>query len=188
MKYFVERQILKLVGNTVRTYDENRKLICKAEQKAFKLKEQIHFFKDEEKTDELFSIKARKVIDISATYDIFDKSGKVVASLRRKGLASSFVRDEWLILNDKEEQIGSIVEDSNLLGLLRRYLDFVALFVPQKFHVFVGEKEVGTMQQNKNPLTVKLACDFNDGIEKQLGSLLPIAIPSMIIIIEARQG
>lgn len=188
MKLQVERQILKLVGATVRTFDENRNLICKAEAKAFVLKEQVHFYTNEEKTQELFSIKARKIIDFGATYDIFDQTGTKVAALRRKGLSSAFVRDEWLILNQQDQEIGTIVEDSNLLGILRRYLDFVALFVPQKFVIAVSGNVVGSMQQNKNPFSVKLSCEFSDTIQTQLGTLLPIAIPSMLAIIEARQS
>lgn len=139
-------------------------------------------------TEKLFSIKARNIIDISATYDIFDNNGNAIASLRRKGLASSFVRDEWLILNTSEQQIGTITEDSDLLGILRRYVNFVALFVPQKFEITTGSGVIGTMQQNKNPLTVKLECTFNEDIQSQLGTLLPIAIPSMLAIIETRQA
>lgn len=189
MKLQVERQILKLVGATIRTYDENRNLLCRADQKGFKLKEQIYFYKDEEKTQELFSIKARKILDIASTYDIFDTNGTILGSLRRKGMASTFVRDEWLILDGKEQQIGMIQEDSQLLGVIRRFIDLAALFMPQKFHVTIGNEQVGKMQQNKNPLTVKLACDFADDFGKRLGNeTLAFAIPSMLAIIEARQN
>ncbi len=179
MKLQVERQILKLVGATVRTFDENRTLLCKAEAKAFTLKEQVNFYKDEAKTQQFFSMQARQIMDFGATYDIFDQTGTKVAALRRKGMASAFVRDEWLILNQTDQEIGTINEDSNLLGVLRRYFDFVALFVPQKFVIATTTGVIGTIEQNKNPLTVRLACDFSDQIENQLGTLLPIAIPSI---------
>lgn len=185
---YVERQFLKLVGATVRTFDANRVLLCKAEQKAFKLKEDIPFFSDENKTQEIFRIKARSIIDIAATYDITDPAGNRIGSLRRKGLSSTFVRDEWLILNATEQEIGLIQEDSNILGLLRRYVDFVALFVPQKFSVTMGGQVVGNMEQNKNPFTVKLTCTLQPGATQQLGSILTYAIPSMLAIIEARQN
>lgn len=185
---YVERQFLKLVGATVRTYDANRNLLCKAEQKAFKLKEDIPFFADENKTQEIFRIRARNIIDIAATYDISDPNGNRIGSLRRKGLASTFVRDEWVILNASEQEIGLIQEDSNILGVLRRYVDFVALFVPQKFSILMGGNEVGTMQQNKNPFTVKLTATISQQAVSQLGSILTYAIPSMLAIIEARQN
>lgn len=188
MQYSVERKFLKLVGATIRTFDANRNLVAIAEAKAFKLKEQIYFFSDEAKTNAIFSIKARKVLDISATYDIFDPNGTVIASLRRKGMSSTFVRDHWLILDASENQIGEIVEDSNVLGALRRYIDMIALFIPQKFHITYGTEEIGTMQQNKNPFTVKLDCNYRPEVAQKLGSILPVAIPSMIAFIEARQS
>lgn len=187
MKYRAERQFLKLVGATVRTYDESNNLACKAEAKAFKLKEEITFFSDEEKTKSLFSIKARNIFDISATYDIF-VNGTKQAALRRKGLASAFVRDEWHILDQNDVQIGLITEDSNMFGIIRRWVDFVALIFPQKFEIRFGDSLVGTMQQNKNPFTVKLACDYDDAKVGNLGSILPVAIPSMLAIIDARQS
>ena len=75
MKLTVERQFLKLIGETVRTYDDQRVLLCRADQKAFKLKEQIYFYRDESKQQLFFSAIARNIIDIAPTYDIFDASG-----------------------------------------------------------------------------------------------------------------
>ena len=76
-------------------YSSERTLICRAEQKAFKLKEHIVFYADENKTQPLFSIKARKVLDFGVTYDILGPDQvTVLASLRRKGLRSALVRDE----------------------------------------------------------------------------------------------
>lgn len=189
MKLLVERQFLKLVGATVRTYDQNHTLLCKAEQKAFKLKEQLYFFHDEAKTQPYFSAMARNIIDISPTFDIFNNENQRICSLRRKGFSSTFVRDEWLILNSSDSPIGEITEDTGLLGVLRRYVDSIALFVPQKFQITVNGQEVGRMQQNRNPFTVKLDCNFDDNIAELLGNpLAPLAIPSVLAIIEARQN
>ena len=188
MRLTVERQFMKLIGETVRTFDESGTLLCRADQKAFKLKEQIYFFHDEDKQQPYFSVMARNIIDIAPTYDIFNAEGVKVCSLKRKGLSSTFVRDHWLILNESEVQIGEIIEDSNMLGVLRRYIDFVALFVPQEFELRIENQIVGNMQQNKNPFTVKLHCDFSDDITSTIGTLLPLAIPSVLALIEARQN
>ncbi len=188
MKLLVERQFLKLIGETVRTYDENHTLLCRADQKAFKLKEQIYFFHDEEKQQPYFSVMARNILDIAPTYDIFDTDGKRICSLRRKGITSTFVRDHWLVLNADEVQIGEIVEDTDLFGVLRRYIDFIALFVPQKFEIHIGDKTVGHMQQNKNPFTVKLACEIDDAVATEFGALPTLAIPNVLALIEARQN
>ncbi len=183
----VLRQWGQLFGTNIRTLDTNGQLICFSQAKAFKLKEDIAFYRDEAKTSELFRVKARNVIDISAIYDMFDVNGQVFGSLRRKGLASAFVRDEWLILDATGKEVGSVVEDSNLLGVLRRWVDYVAFFIPQKYHVTYQGKEIATIQQRKNPLTVKYDYDIDASAWQQSGMLL-LAISSLLALIEARQN
>lgn len=189
MKLRVDRQFFKLVGATTRTYDEQNNLVCRADQKAFKLKEEVIFYKDEAKMMPYFNVNARKIIDLGMTYDITDSAtGQLVASLRRMGIMSAFVRDEWLILNANEQEIGRIVEESAGLGFLRRQFPLVAVFLPQRFAISINGQEYGTMQQNRNPFTLKLYCTYADNINSLLGTLLPIAIPSLIEMIEARQN
>lgn len=188
LELLVERQIFKLAGATIRTYDTNHTLICKAEQKAFKLKEDIPFYSDEDKTNEIFRIRARRIIDIGATYDITDPSGNLIGSLKREGLSSTFIKDSWLILNVAGETIGKVEEDSSVLGLIRRYVDLVSLFIPQKFTISFGDQVVGFIRQNKNPFTVRLQCTWQPEAVNSLGNTLIYAIPSMLAIIEGRQG
>ncbi len=188
MKFRVERQILKLVGATIRTFDANNQLLSRADQKGFKLKEQVTFFHDEQRTLPYFNVQARSVIDLGATYDLTDANGQRLGSLRRKGIASSFIRDEWIVLNANDQEIARVMEDSKALALLRRWVDLVSLFVPQKFTVTVGETVLGTIQQNKNPLTIRLSCEFADQAETVLGRHMVIGIPNMLAIIEQRQG
>ncbi len=188
ISYTVKRQFWQIFGTTVRTYDREGKLVCLAHAKAFKLREQITFYADETKAQILFSIQARQIIDIAATYDITGADGQRLGSLRRKGLRSTFVRDEWLLLDPNEQQIGTITEDSQGLGLLRRYVDFVAFLVPQRFEIRLGDQLAGTLQQNKNPFTVKLQCNYQPIAKDRLGETLLLAIPNLIAIIEARQN
>lgn len=186
--YTVKRQFWQFFGTTVRTYDGSGQLICLAHAKAFKLKEQISFYADEARSAVLFSVAARSVLDLGATYDITDASGQRLGSMRRKGLKSTFIRDEWLILDAQEQQIGSIIEDTAGLGLLRRYIDFVSLFIPQRFTLMLGDQEAGSMQQNKNPFTVRLQCSYKQQAVQSQDNRLLIAMPNLLAIIEARQS
>jgi uncharacterized protein YxjI len=186
--YTVKRQFWQIFGTTVRTYDAAGKLVCLAHAKAFKLREQIIFYDDETRNQVLFSIQARQIIDLGATYDITDAKGQRLGSLRRKGLSSTFVRDEWLLLDANEQHIGTITEDSQGLGILRRYLNFAALLIPQRFEVNLGGQPAGTIQQNKNTFTVKLQCSFSSSSQSQLGETLLLAIPNILAAIEARQS
>jgi len=186
--YFqVARQWGQLVGTNIRTFDASGQLVCFAHSKAFKLKEQIVFYKDEAKTQPLFSTKARNVIDLAATYDMYDNSGTMFGSLRRKGLSSSFVQDQWLILDAAGNQIGEITEDSPVLGVIRRFVDFAAYFLPQVYSVKFGAIEVAQIKQKKNPFTVKYDYEIDTASWNQY-QLLFLAIANLLGLIEARQN
>ena len=68
--------------------DATGRLVLYVKQKAFKLKEAVTVFADEAQTQPLYSIKADRVIDISAQYAITDESGTQVGVLQRKGMRS----------------------------------------------------------------------------------------------------
>lgn len=183
----VERQWGQLIGTTIRTFDENKTLVACAKQKAFKLKEEITFWADETQTTPLFKIKARSIMDFGATYDMFDPQGVRVGALRRKGLASTFIQDEWIILDSHDQEVGSVKEESTLLGILRRFVDYVSYFLPQKYIVTLSGEQVAEITQRKNPFTVK----YDYTVQQKTFSsdlILCLAIPNLLAIIEARQG
>ncbi len=186
-QFRVERKLLKLIGATIHTRDANGGLVARAEQKGFKLKEQIVFYKDEEKQQPLFGIQARSIIDFGATYDITNTAGQRLGSLRRKGVASTFVRDEWEGLNAQEQVIFTVKEDSNILGLLRRWVDFVALIAPQKYVVEMQGQQLATFQHNYNPLTAQMQCTVYDQLPQAIGWEFTYAIPNLLAIIESKQ-
>ncbi|MCK5794540.1 MAG: hypothetical protein KAH12_07530, partial [Anaerolineales bacterium] len=120
--YLVRKKILTLAGAKFHIYDPQGKLVFFSKMKAFKLKEDIRLFTDEDMQTELLNIQARNIIDIAATYDVSDpESGDKVGALRRKGL-KSILKDEWAILDVNDNEIGLIKEDSMFLALLRRFL------------------------------------------------------------------
>lgn len=103
--------------------------------KAFRLREDITLYPDETMGRELLRIKARKILDISSTYDVYDmETGETVGALRRKGL-KSLIKDEWAILDTQDNEIGTIKEDNAFLALLRRAL----AIIPQKYNLEIGE-------------------------------------------------
>ncbi|MEO0478550.1 MAG: hypothetical protein AAF196_03630 [Planctomycetota bacterium] len=157
---YLRRKVLKILGAGFQLFDENDEQIGYSEQKAFKLKEDIRVKAGTSKdpSPELLTIKARQVVDFSACYDVVDtEEGRKIGALRRKGFAS-MARDSWQILDENDEQIGEIKEDSMTLALIRRFL---ASFIPQTFRVFVGGDEVARIKQRFNLFVYKLdaTCD-----------------------------
>lgn len=183
----VERQWGQLIGTNIRTYDSNNQLVSFAHAKAFKLKEEIIFFADEARTIKLFSTKARNIIDIAPTYDLFDANGNVFGALKRQGISSSFVQDKWDILDTTGNIVGSVTEDSALLGVIRRFIDFASLFMPQTYSVVFGNSEVAEIKQRKNPFTIKYEYSVDAQSWEQY-KLLFLAIPNLLALIEGRQS
>lgn len=183
--YTIRRKVFTVVGASFHVFDPNGEVVFFSRQKAFKLKEDLRLFSDEEKTEELLTIRARQVVDFGATYDVFDPvSNESIGSLRRKGL-KSMIRDEWLIFDGDEREIGIIREDNAGLAALRRVHDLFSLIAPQAFHAEANGVPVALYHQNRNPFVHKLDVTFaGEEFDRRLG----IAIGILISAIEGRQN
>ena len=188
-RYLIRQKVFKFLGAAFHVYDESgANLIMYSKQKAFKLKEDIRLYSDESMKVELLTITARQVVDFSAAYDIVDPLAKQkVGAMRRKGW-SSFVRDEWMILDSRDQQIGTIKEDSVIAALVRRFVDWASLFLPQKFHADIGGVPVCTFHQNFNPFVKKLTVDFTGDTQGRLDKRLGLGAAILLAAIEGRQG
>ena len=187
-RYIVRRQVFKILGAAFHVYDEAGNLVMYSKQKAFNLKEDIRLYSDESKKVELLTITARSVIDFSAAYDVIDPLAKQkVGALRRKGW-SSLARDSWVLLNARDQEIGTVMEDSMLAALVRRFVDAASLVMPQKFHVDVGGQTVCTFQQNFNPFVRKLTVDFTHDQRGALDKRLGLAASILLSAIEGKQA
>lgn len=184
-RYLVRKQILALVGAKIDIFDDNGEPVLFSQMKAFKLKEDIRLFSDDTMREELIRIQARSVIDFSATYDVVDSvTGENLGSLRRKGM-KSIVKDEWVIMDASEREVGLIKEDSAFKAFLRRFLTNL---IPQKFHVDIGGKPVALFRQDLNPFVGKLTLDFTADRDRLLDRRLGLAAAILLVAIEGQQG
>ena len=182
--YLIRKKILKLFGGEFHIFDPAGEVVLYSKMKAFKLKEDIRIYADEEMTEELLKISARSVLDFSATYDVTDSTtGEHLGSLRRKGLRS-IIKDEWLLLNPDDREIGRIAEDSMLMALLRR---FISSLIPQTFHGEIGNQPVALYRQNFNPFVIKLTADFSPDTGHLLDRRLGLAAGLLLCAIEGKQ-
>lgn len=185
--YLVRRKLMKLVGASFYVDDPNGNVILYANQKGFKLKEDIRLYTGEDMQTELLRIGARNWIDINAVYDVTDATnGQKVGSLKRMGL-KSMIQDEWEIRDAQDRPMGIIKEDSMALALVRRFIEFAALLLPQKYSVQIGSRDVAHFTQNKNPMLIKLACDFAVDSEGVLDRRLALAAAVLLCAIEGKQ-
>ncbi|HEX7169006.1 MAG TPA: hypothetical protein VF230_18655 [Acidimicrobiales bacterium] len=159
-RYSIHRKVLKLVGGAFTVFDPSGGVVLFAEQKAFKLKEDIRLFDGPAMQRELLRIGARRAIDISAIYDVFDsETNQLIGSLQRKGVRS-MLRDEWAVLDAQGMQVGEVFEDSMALALVRRFL---VNLIPQNYSVTIGGTEVAEMKQQFNPFAYRIDLDFSKG-------------------------
>ncbi len=185
--FYGRKKFATFTGASMHLRTPDDRLLGFSRQKAFKLKEDIRVYADEEKTQELLSIKADSVIDFSAAYRVTDATtGRVVGSLRRKGW-SSLLRDSWEILDASGNVRGRITEDSSWMALVRRLIDFAALLFPQSFVVEVDGRVVATMKQTHNIFAPRLIVDLSPDPDA-LPRPLAVAAVVLLLAIEGRQG
>ncbi len=185
-KLLAKKPLFSFLGRKFWIYGPDGSTFFFVQRKALALKEAIKVYGDESKSDHLLSIGARSILDISGTYDVTDeKTGDKVGCLKRKGL-KSILRDEWIILDENENELGTIKEDSTALALIRRFVPGGKL-LPQKYMLEINGQQVGFIKQHFNPFILKYDVDFSEDAGGMLDRRLGIAAVTMMLVIEGRQ-
>ncbi|MDH6426258.1 hypothetical protein BSK62_01675 [Paenibacillus odorifer] len=182
-EYIIRKKVFSIMGAKLHIFDSSEQLVLYSQMKAFKLKEDIALYTDESMQKELLRIKARNVVDFSATYDVHDtESGEHIGSFRRKGL-KSILKDEWIILDRHDQEIGKIKEDSTAMALLRR---FIAI-IPQKYNIEMDDTTIPAFKQNFNPFVTKIMADFSEDRKGKLDRRLGLAAGILLCAVEGKQ-
>ena len=185
--FMARKQVFKLLGAAFRLQTMDGRLLAYSKQKAFKLKEDIRVYADEEQRNELLFIQADRIVDFSASYKVVDsQTGEHVGSLRRKGF-SSMLRDSWEVLDAQGVVRGKVLEDSTWKALVRRLVDLAAVLLPQKYLIQVDGRTVATMKQNLLGIPPKYTVDLSLDSEGHLPRPLAIATVILLLAIEGRQ-
>lgn len=185
--YLIKKQYWKLFGVAFRIYDPSERLVFYSKQKALRLKEDIRLFTGEDMTREVLSIKARNILDFSATYDVVETAtGQKLGALKRQGFRS-LLQDEWQILDPHDRELGIIREDSTALAVIRRFIEMAAIFIPQTFHGTIGGRPVCIFKQQFNPFIGKIDMDFSADSGGLLDRRLGIAAAVLLCAIEGKQ-
>ncbi|MDA3798893.1 MAG: hypothetical protein PF692_07425 [Kiritimatiellae bacterium] len=182
--YTVRKKIFTIFGAAFHIYDPSGQVAFYSKMKGFKLKEDIRLYTEENMTKEILLIQARQVIDFSAAYDIIDLiTNEKVGALKRKGMKSIF-KDEWIIMNTEDHEIGLIKEDHALLALLRRFLTNL---IPQTYYIEMGGKQTCVFKQHFNPFVLKMNIDFTMDNDNTLDRRLGLAASVLLCAIDGRQ-
>jgi uncharacterized protein YxjI len=159
---FVLRQKLKLVINQYEFFlpaDDGSTPgdpICFVEQKRFKFKEDIRFYTDAAKTQELLRIKARQRFDPRATYDITDEAGAKIGEIS-KVFGASLLRSTFRVNDASGQELFISMEKSLGVALFRRLVGFVpyignyAEWLPIPYH-FVFKRGEQILGENRRQI------------------------------------
>jgi hypothetical protein len=109
-------------------------LIAMAQQKRMAFKEEVTFYTDEARTQKVFGFKARSRLDLGASYDVFDATGRPIG-LFRKEFGKSLLRSTWELTSaDGLQATGT--ERSQGIAIARRlwgFIPYVGEYVPAPF-------------------------------------------------------
>jgi hypothetical protein len=182
-RFSAHRARYRLFGNTFRIFEKKR-LVLFVKQRAFKLKEDIVAYTDTRKTEPRLRIRARAILDFSATYDVQDaRTGEALGALQRLGVRSLF-RDTWNILDVRDQVIGQVIEDTGFLAVLRRIMP---MLIPQTFEIRLGEHTVGRIQQRFNLFRLVYDVRVLPTNNMRLDPRLAVAASILLLAIEGRQ-
>jgi uncharacterized protein YxjI len=139
---FLVRQKLTMMVNRYEITEANPdgspgRLMAVAQQKRMAFKEQVTFFRDQARTEPVFSFQARQVMDLNAGYDVRDASGAPLGSFR-KDFGQSLLRSTFHLSGPGLEAKGQ--ERNQVVALLRRFVD-----LPFAFHFDFNDQETGAL-------------------------------------------
>lgn len=110
-------------------------LLAVSQQKRMALKEQVTFYADEDRSQPVFSFRARQRLDVRAGHDVLDEHGNVLGTFTKR-FTASLLRSTWRLSVPGLEAEGR--ERRLSVAVLRRIWDAVPyigdVWVPWVFH------------------------------------------------------
>lgn len=104
----------KLIALAPRIFvrDASGRTLLYVQQKVMALKEHVRVFSDESQSQQLYEIRADRVIDFSARYHIRDMTGRELGSIKHRGMRSIW-KSTYEIANDSSEEVSWTMTEDN---------------------------------------------------------------------------
>jgi uncharacterized protein YxjI len=167
---------------------------CFIEQKRFKFKEDIRFYTDDSKREELMRIKARQRFDPRARYDVTEASGGATIGQIQKEFGASLLRSTYTLYDAQGNPAAQAREQSVVVALFRRLVDFVPyigsfadwLPIPYHFDFLRGETVIGTHSRQPWKFHDVYTIDMSGDPDRKLDRRLVLAIAVGMDALQAR--
>jgi uncharacterized protein YxjI len=154
-------------------------------QKKLAIKEDIRFFADESEQEELFRLKARKIMEFRTRYDVTTPMGERIGVLE-KVFGKSLLRSTWRVHDANEQELAMAEEKRMHVALLRRVIDAVPYgdFVPIvfQFTIRMDGREVGELRRPigvRDRYILTIGGDPEHRIDRRLVVALGVALDAL---------
>jgi uncharacterized protein YxjI len=162
-------------------------------QRRFKFKEDIGFYTDDSKTQELLRIKARQRFDPRATYDVTAADGTKIGAIQ-KVFGASLLRSTYRLYDASGEEVAIARERNIAVALLRRLVGFVPyignyadwLPIPYHFDFLRGDTVIGTHSRQMWKFRDVYRIDMGPDSERTIDRRLILAIAVGMDALQAR--
>lgn len=166
----------------VRVTDAGGNLLLYVRQKLLALREDVKIFADEQQQNQLYQIKADRIIDFSAQYNIFINGGMPVGAVKRQGMRSLW-KATYDIKDAGGANVGLIREENPWLKVLDSILSevpFLGMFINPAYIVeWRGQPVLYLKKQPavfEGKFTLHKTGEFDEAEERLL-------IPSVIMML-----
>lgn len=176
--------------------DAQDQLVLYVKQKLFKLKEDIKVCSDRTQTQQLYAIKADRIIDFSAAYRFTDAQNQLLGSVKRRGLRSIW-RAHYDILSQEgtETPLFTIREENPWIKVLDGLLcevpivNFFTGFILNPVYLVETPEKTVVMRLSKIPtfLSRKFTIKQVDELDEtsQITIILSLL---MMVLLERNRG
>lgn len=174
--------------------DAHGTLLLYVKQKALKPKEEVTVFADQEQRSPLYSMRADRVLDFSASYTLTNMTGEILGAIRRRGMQSLW-KAHYEVADSGGNSVMSIREENawvKVLDSLVGELPVVGVFTGYLFHpayLVTRMNDTTVLRMQKQPaffggkFQVEKHSMLAEGEER-----LAILALVMVILLERRRG
>jgi hypothetical protein len=106
---------------------EKAGLVAMAQQKRIAFKEKVTFYSDEQKSQEAFTFRAEKVLDVHGRYFVEDMNGQVIGMFKKQ-FKQSLLISTWTLMDANGTEVFTVRESNEVLAAFRRFAGFIPIF------------------------------------------------------------
>jgi len=179
-EFIIEKKFLSL-GNEYYIRDSEKRLIGFSRERSRTIKGELKVFIDENKTEELFRIKQRNILDLTGTFEIIGpKRGDTLGYLKRNWI-KSILLGEWKIFDQNKDVIAEAEEDS----LAKEILRFKGLKkLPYRYKLYRNGKKIGVCKQRLSLVKNVYRLQIDDRAEEESDRRLFISLALLLDAVE----